>query len=249
LIETFTPFPAMHPSLKSNSSPIECSSGKFVSAESPVVERVGWQDSKVLRMVKMGSSEPPKNGDSKRKLRIQMRQRRQPLRSGRIIIASSAFASRRSCKPNAKTRGFFKMRNRTTVIFSALGIIALLALAPNPAAARGGFGFHGGGFGGFRGGGFAGARAMNIGGFRGGALVGRPGWGAVRPGWGGGWRGGWGRWGGGWGWGWPVAAGVGLGIAAATAPWGWGYGGSCTYWNGFAWVNACYGPDPYAWGW
>jgi len=54
---------------------------------------------------------------------------------------------------------------------------------------------------------------MNIGGFRGGALVGRPGWGAVRPGWGGGWRGGWGRWGGGWGWGWPVAAGVGLGIA------------------------------------
>jgi len=43
--------------------------------------------------------------------------------------------------------------------------------------------------------------------------------------------------------------GVGLGIAAATAPWGWGYGGSCTYWNGFAWVNACYGPDPYAWGW
>ena len=90
---------------------------------------------------------------------------------------------------------------------------------------------------------------MNIGGFRGGALVGRPGWGAVRPGWGGGWRGGWGRWGGGWGWGWPVAAGVGLGIAAATAPWGWGYGGSCTYWNGFAWVNACSGPDPYAWGW
>ena len=61
--------------------------------------------------------------------------------------------------------------------------------------------------------------------------------------------GGWGRPGWGWGWGWPVAAGVGLGIAAATAPWGWGYGGSCTYWNGFAWVNACYGPDPYAWGW
>ena len=27
---------------------------------------------------------------------------------------------------------------------------------------------------------------------------------------------------------------------------GWGYGGSCTYWNGFAWVNACVG---YRWVW
>ena len=108
------------------------------------------------------------------------------------------------------------MRNRTSVIFSGLGIIALLALAPDPAAARGGFGgFHGGGIGGFRGGGFSGVRAGSFGGARaamvpmGGmraAAIGRPGWGgavvrpgwsgAVRPGWGVGWRRGWG--GGGW---------------------------------------------------
>jgi hypothetical protein len=148
------------------------------------------------------------------------------------------------------------MRNRTSVIFSGLGIIALLALAPDPAAARGGFGGFHGGFGGFHGGGFAGPRgAMAMTGFRGGAIVRpgwggavrpgwgavRPGWGAVRPGWGGGWRGGWAR--GGWGWGWPVAAGIATGVALA-GPWGWGYGDGCnTYWNGFAWVNTCgYGP-------
>jgi hypothetical protein len=103
--------------------------------------------------------------------------------------------------------------NRTLATISALGIVApLLALTPDPAAARGGFGGFGGG--GFRGGGMA------VGGFHGGA-IGRPGWGGgvgvVRPGWGGGWRGG--------GWGWPVAAGVALGVAA-TAPWGYfgGYG-------------------------
>jgi hypothetical protein len=153
------------------------------------------------------------------------------------------------------------MRNRTSVMFSGLGIIALLALAPDPAAARGGFGGFHGGFGGFHGAGFSGVRAGGFGprgamamtGFRGGAIVRpgwggavRPGWGAVRPGWGGGWRGGWGR--GGWGWGWPVAAGIATGVALA-APWGWGYGGDCTYWNGFAWVNACgYGPYGY-YGW
>ena len=126
--------------------------------------------------------------------------------------------------------------NRTLAAISALGIVApLLALTPDPAAARGGFGGFGGG--GFRGGGMA------VGGFHGGA-IGRPGWGGgvgvVRPGWGGGWRGG------GWGWGAPVAAGVALGIAA-TAPWGYyggygyPYGGGCTYWDGYAWVNTCYG--------
>jgi hypothetical protein len=162
----------------------------------------------------------------------------------------------------AVTRWRFQMRNRTSVILSGLGIIALLALAPNPAAARGGFGgFHGGGFGGFHGGGFSGVRAGGFGprgamamtGFRGGAVVRpgwggavRPGWGAVRPGWGGGWRGGWAR--GGWGWGWPVAAGIATGVALA-APWGWGYGDDCTtYWDGFAWVNTC-GYGPYAYGW
>jgi len=90
--------------------------------------------------------------------------------------------------------------NRTLATLSTLGIVApLLALTPDPAAARGGFGGFGGG--GFRGGGIA------VGGFHGGA-IGRPGWGGgvgvVRPG---------GR-GGGWGWGAPVAAGVALGIAA-----------------------------------
>ena len=50
--------------------------------------------------------------------------------------------------------------NRTLATISALGIVApLLALTPDPAAARGGFG----GFGGFRGGGMA------VGGFHGGA--------------------------------------------------------------------------------
>ena len=162
-------------------------------------------------------------------------------------------------------KGAFRMRNRTSVILSGLGIIALLALAPDPAAARGGFGgFHGGGIGGFRGGGFSGVRAGSFGGARaamvpmGGmraAAIGRPGWGgavvrpgwsgAVRPGWGVGWRRGWG--GGGWGWGWPVAAGIATGVALA-GPWGWGYGSDCTYWNGFAWVNACgYGPYDYGW--
>src|SRR6516165_3361123 len=127
--------------------------------------------------------------------------------------------------------GVFKMRNRTSVLLSGLGIIALLALASDPAAARGGFGgFRGGGFSGVRAGSFGGARAAMVpmGGMRA-AAIGRPGWGgAVRPGWGVGWRRGWG--GGGWGWGWPVAAGVAAGVALAT-PWAWG-SDSCTYWNG-----------------
>jgi hypothetical protein len=154
--------------------------------------------------------------------------------------------------PTSKTeREFSKMRNRISAIFSGLGVMALLlALAPDPAAARGGFGgFRGGGFGGFggvRAGGFGPGGAMAMTGFRGGA-IGRPGWGGVvRPGWGGGWRGGWG--GGGWGWGWPVAAGVAAGVALG-GPWGWGYGNDCTYWNGYAWVNACYGYGSYGYGW
>jgi hypothetical protein len=157
------------------------------------------------------------------------------------------------------------MRNRTSVIFSGLGIIALLvALAPDSAAARGGFGgggfhgggFHGGGFagrgfaGGFGGAGFAGSRAMAFAGpgFRSAGVVGRPAWGGAA------WRGGWagGRWAGrpGWrGWGWPVAAGVAAGVVLA-APWGYyGYGGDCTYWDGYGWVNACYGYGPYDYGW
>jgi hypothetical protein len=134
------------------------------------------------------------------------------------------------------------MRNSTSAILSGVGVIALLlAATPNPAAARGGFGGFGGG--GFRGGSFAGGHAMAMGGFRGGAIA-RPGWGgAVRPGWGGGWRGG------GWGWGWPVAAGIAAG-AALTAPWGYygyPYGTDCTYWNGFGWVNTCYGAYGYGW--
>ena len=136
------------------------------------------------------------------------------------------------------------MRNKISAIFSGLAVTALL-LAPDPASARG-FG----GWGGVRGGSFAGARAMApVGGFRAG-VVGRPGWGAAgpiagRPGWG---RPGWGgRWGGGWGWGWPVAAGVAAGVALAT-PWAWG-GGSCTYWDGWSWVNACGGWGPYGYAW
>jgi hypothetical protein len=121
-------------------------------------------------------------------------------------------------------------------------------------------GFRGGGFGGgFRGGGFGGGfrGGMIGGGFRGAGFggrgfvgrpigfggrgfVGRPigfgGRGFVGRGvaWGGGW--GWRRgWGWGGGWGWPVAAGVGLGLAA-------GYYGSCWRWDGWTWVNVCYGP-------
>jgi hypothetical protein len=146
------------------------------------------------------------------------------------------------------------MRNRTLMMLSGVAIAAsILALAPDPAAARGGFGggFHGGGFGGgFHGGGFAGrgfgggfagSRAMAVGGFRGGGLVARPGWGgaAWRGGWAGsrpGWRGGWG-----WGWGWPVAAGVAAGAIAASA-WDYPYADQeqCVFWNGYRWVNGCY---------
>jgi hypothetical protein len=43
------------------------------------------------------------------------------------------------------------MRNGTSAILSGLGIIALLSLTPEPAAARGFGGFHGGGVGGFGG--------------------------------------------------------------------------------------------------
>jgi len=122
-----------------------------------------------------------------------------------------------------------KMRNRKSVIISGLGIIAvLLALTPDPVAARRGSGVRGGGSGR--------AATATTGGHRR-ANVGRPGRNAAVRG-----RGG--------GWGWnPVAAGVGAaagiatgvaaGVAAATNPWG---GGSCTQWNGFQWVNVCAGP-------
>jgi hypothetical protein len=99
-------------------------------------------------------------------------------------------------------------------------------------------GFRGGGFGGFRGAGFAGRGFVGRPiGFGGRGFVGRPiGFGGrgfvgrrvafAGPGWG--WRRGW-------GWGWPVAAGIGLGLTA-------GYYGSCWRWNGWNWVNVCYGP-------
>jgi len=73
------------------------------------------------------------------------------------------------------------MRNRTSAVISGLGIIAVLvALTPDPVAARGG----GRGAGvGVRGHGFAGRGVVATGGFRRAAVV-RPGWGAgVRPGW------------------------------------------------------------------
>jgi hypothetical protein len=122
----------------------------------------------------------------------------------------------------------------------ALGVAAVLALAPSVASAQ--RGFHGGGFSrGFVGGG----------GWRGG------GWG------GGGWRGGGWR-GGGWGWRGPaIGLGLGLGLASAAAwgpgwgapGWGWGapgwgYAGwdGCTrwrrVWTGWGWrlvpVNVCW---------
>jgi hypothetical protein len=66
------------------------------------------------------------------------------------------------------------MRNRKSAIISGLGIIAvLLALAPDPVAARGGRGGGGFGGGGFRGGGLSGRGAMGTGsamGFRGGGV-------------------------------------------------------------------------------
>jgi hypothetical protein len=105
------------------------------------------------------------------------------------------------------------MRDKRLMILSGVTIAAsVLALIPDSAAARGGFGgggFHGGGFarggfgGGFRGAGFAGSRAMAVGGFRGGALV-------ARPGWGGAWRGGWRP-------GWGAEAGLDGGLAGAVA--------------------------------
>ena len=103
----------------------------------------------------------------------------------------------------------------------------------------------------------ASARVGGFGGFRGGVGIGRVGFarpglgvgigrvGFVRPGLG--WRAGWGGWGvrRGWGWGggwgWPIAAGIAAGVATA----GWGYGSSCLAWNGYGWVNVCYGYAPY----
>jgi hypothetical protein len=150
------------------------------------------------------------------------------------------------------------MRSKRSIALSGVAIAAsMLALTPDPAAARGGFGgagFHGGFGGGFRGAGFAGGRAIAIGGYRGVGVVGRPGWGGGwRPGWGGGWAGwrpGWrGGWGG-WGWGWPVAAGVAAGVAAATWEDGYypyaGYS-QCLFWNGYTWVNGCYQSYGYWW--
>lgn len=82
-------------------------------------------------------------------------------------------------------------------------------------------------------------------GWRPGLGVGRPGWGVGgwRPGWGvAGWRPGW-R---GWGWGYPVAAGL---LAAGALGYGYGYGyDQCLAWNGYTWVNICYQPYPYSYG-
>src|SRR5262249_33618282 len=100
-------------------------------------------------------------------------------------------------------------------------------------------------FGGRGFGGGVGMRTAAIGGWRGGpGFVGsRVGWG--RPGfvgrrvaWGGPF---WGaRWRRGWGWGWAVAAGLGLAAAATYASYD-----TCLQWNGWNWVNACYGAYGY----
>jgi hypothetical protein len=145
--------------------------------------------------------------------------------------------------------------------------VALLSFAViEEASAQRGGGFRGGGGAGFRGGmvggGFRGATMG--GGFRGGMVRGGfrsaaigPGFrgGVVGPGfrgarWAGpgvGWRG---RpfvgqrvaWAGGpWrrhrGWGWPLAAGLGFGLVASGA-----YYDSCWRYDGWQWVNVCYGP-------
>jgi hypothetical protein len=56
----------------------------------------------------------------------------------------------------------------------------------------------------------------------------------IGPGWRGGWRRGWRR-----GWGWPVGLGIGLGAwSYYDYPY---YSDSCMAWNGYRWVNTCYG--------
>ncbi len=53
----------------------------------------------------------------------------------------------------------------------------------------------------------------------------------------------WGRRG--WGWGWSLAAGIGLGAFSYGYPdaygYPYGYGDSRLVWNGYTWINLCYG--------
>jgi hypothetical protein len=81
----------------------------------------------------------------------------------------------------------------------------------------------------------AGIRTAAIGpGRPGWGVAGRPGWGGVRPGW----RRGWG----GWGWGFPLAA------AAIGAGYYGSYSSDCWAWDGYQWVNVCYDPYYYGYG-
>lgn len=169
------------------------------------------------------------------------------------------------------------MRSKTMAMTMSGVVIGtlLLALSPDPAAARFAGGARAGG--GFRGGGIAAGRVAvggyrgGVGGYRGGAIAGRGGWalGSIygRPGvgWGGGWRPGYGWAGGsrpGYGfggrWGWPIAAGLAAGAAYGYG--GYGYGGygypydysdynQCQTWNGYYWVNSCYQNYSNSWSW
>src|SRR5215216_5691846 len=105
---------------------------------------------------------------------------------------------------SARTKRERAMWTKTLAIVAGAAISAVL-LVPDPADARIGGGFRGGGFGGFRGAAIGGFRGAGLG-FRGAGL----GWRGAGLGWRGaglGWRGGWG-WRRPWGW------GVGLGAAA-----------------------------------
>jgi len=150
-------------------------------------------------------------------------------------------------------------RKMLAVIAAAVG--ALMLLADQASARMGGYGGRGGGFGGVRAGsfgamrmsgfggpariggfadvrsvGFARSYAAPMAGYRVGAIGwrGDPGWVARRIAWGGygrgryGWRQGWG-----WGAGYHLAVGLGYGATA-------GYDDSCSWWDGWEWVNVCY---------
>ena len=163
-----------------------------------------------------------------------------------------------------------RVMKKVSLIVAAVALLSIAAVPSEQTMARGfgGGGFHGGGFHGFGGGGFhgfggGGFRGLG-GGFRGAALGPRASFAAVGPGfrggaigrgfvgggrwagarWGGarwagaGWRGGR-RWGWRRGWGWPVALGIGLGAwSYYDSPY---YSDSCLAWNGYQWVNVCYG--------
>lgn len=177
-----------------------------------------------------------------RKLRQQQRRNHAILHFGRsaaarCFTAHGWLAVQKKHSQQSSLREGFMFRK----MFIALAALAVVALVPLEASARGGGGFRGGGFhgGGFHAG-FAGP------GWRGGG----PGW--RGGGWGGGWRGpGWrgpGWHGGGWGWRGPAfVGGVGLGIAAAN----WGPGWGSAWGPGWGWSDPCIRPRQVwtRWGW